>query len=620
MPWSLRGNEVVNVNEHGAATTVSAAEIFSLFRSGDQSLPPLVYSRFPAGITIRIATGPSSGPPSVSFVAVLHGDEIEVPDLLSREADHVTDAEKWFPLENSAMDEVRILLRQCGIEQPGDITLGQYLNLLRNAVLAGVPVDDRWKGTAATTAQENGEVSQLPLLDAHLYPYQVQGASWLQQISIEGLGCILGDEMGLGKTLQVIALLASEKAAGRGPNLVVCPATLLENWRREVFRFAPGLDVLLHQGSSRTGLTEILTAADVVVTSYDTCVRDYLFFGSVSWNCVVLDEAQAIKNPEAQRTAAVKSVPRRVAVAVTGTPIENRLEDLWSIVDFVLPGLLGNRSEFVAHFDDTVNDAQRLGPLVSPILLRRKVAEVADDLPPRIDVPQPLVLSPVMASAYEEIRVAAIAEYGKGGALASLMKLRLFTTHQALVTNNDIDLIEDSPKYLRLLELLEEVFSCNQKALVFLTFHKMTDYILKDLPKRFGGSFVDFIDGRVAVCDRQPKIDAFSAANGHGVLLLSPRAAGAGLNITAANHVIHFNPEWNPAIEDQASARAHRRGQKLPVTIHRLYYLNTVEEAMVNRLTAKRALASEALTGNAGDADASDILKALQLSPVGGIG
>lgn len=615
--WIVIADEILRLSEDGERHAVSGHEVYSAVRDGDSTLPALSFSRFPAKLVARLLPGSTLTGPRLEFSAVLHGDEIPVANVVARCSDHVTDGRRWFPIEDGALETVRIALSDARICAEGELTLGQYLGFVRSASAHGVVVEDRWQGTAHVVAgSESLTLDGLPPVNARLYSYQIQGFRWLSAVAFEGLGCILGDEMGLGKTLQVITLLAAEKVNGHLPNLVVCPATLLENWRREIVRFCPQLAVLVHQGGGRTGSTSLFSAVDVVITSYDTVIRDQVLLAAVRWNCVVLDEAQAIKNPDAQRTMAVKSLPRRVSLAVTGTPVENRLEDLWSIADFALPGMLGMRQEFLAHFDNTATDAQRLGPLVSPILLRRLVSEVASDLPPRIDIPQPLRLDLAAAETYEQIRVEAEADYGRAGSLVALGRLRMFCAHPRLLGRELDDPVEHWPKYQRLIEILEEIFSAGEKALVFSSYTEMADVVVSDIPRRFGSVHVDWIDGRVAISDRQPKVDRFAQAPGSGVLVLNPRAAGTGLNIAAANHVIHYNPEWNPAVEDQASARAYRRGQTRPVTVHQLFYMGTVEEVIVDRLGAKRELAAGAARGTNAEPDASDILRALHRSPL----
>jgi len=221
-----------------------------------------------------------------------------------------------------------------------------------------------------------------------------------------------------------------------------------------------------------------------------------------------------------------------------------------------------------------------------------------------------------LAEEYEGVRQQAEAEYGAAAGLVSLQRLRMFCTHPRLLGLWDTDPALLMPKYLRLLEVLEEIFSRGEKALIFSSFTGMADILLQDLPNRFPGGYFNWIDGRVAITERQPIVDGFSKFVGPGVLVLNPKAAGVGLNITAANHVVHYNPEWNPAVEDQASARAYRRKQTKPVTVHHLYFADSVEEVVVDRLNFKRGLAVGAVTGHKGDASAADVMRALKISPL----
>jgi SNF2 family DNA or RNA helicase len=254
--------------------------------------------------------------------------------------------------------------------------------------------------------------------------------------------------------------------------------------------------------------------------------------------------------------------------------------------------------------------------VVAPILLRRRVAEVATDLPRRIDVEQPVCMTPDMATLYEDIRQQIVKSYGSSATIVVLGKLRQFCSHPILLGVPWGDPAAEMPKYQRLVEILDEIFSLGQKALIFTSFTQMADILIEDIPKRFLRVWAGLIDGRVPVADRQPLVDAFTAHRGFGFLVLNPKAAGVGLNIAAANHVIHYNPEWNPAVEDQASARAHRRKQTLPVTIHHLFFADSIEEVVIDRLELKRMLAQGAVKGHAGTFQASDITRALKISPL----
>src|SRR5690606_12392163 len=305
---------------------------------------------------------------------------------------------------------------------------------------------------------------------------------------------------------------------------------------------------------------------------------------------------------------------RNVSIAVTGTPVENRLEDLWSLSDFAVPGYLGDRKTFLAAFEDNPHDARRIAELMGPFILRRRVHQVARDLPERIDVPQPLEFPPWLAQEYEQVRQQIATEYGRNAGFAGLVRLRQFCVHPFLLEGLSGDPAIFSPKYARLIEILEELQGNREKALVFTSFVGMIDLLVHDIPRRLGVSCMG-IDGRTRVEERQEIVDRFADATESEFLVLNPYAGGTGLNITAANHVIHLHPEWNPATQEQASARAYRRGQERPVTVHLLYYVDTVEQVMVERMERKRLLADAAVPVEDPDADRVDIARALLLTP-----
>jgi SNF2 family DNA or RNA helicase len=573
-------------------------------------LPDIEFSRFPMDLSV-LARGSSSMGLSLTLSGDLGGKCIDLSSPIPLQI--VCDG-RWFLIDHNLVAETESALAGKGMSVKGAINIGQLI-WLRGKNRLPIPFEDLTSDTDAPGLShvKLGDLGLRP--GTELFGYQEIGVSFLAAVARESLGCILADEMGLGKTLQVISLLSIEKAAERGPNLIVCPATLLENWRREIATFAPHLSTLVHVGPLRTGNPATFVNFDVVIVSYETAVRDEPLLSSAEWNVLALDEAQNIKNPDAQRTAAVKGLPRRVSLAITGTPVENKLTDLWSIADFALPDLLGMQKDFEAAYDDSHEDASKLAPIVAPILLRRRVSEVAKDLPPRIDVPQVISMTMQMASLYEDVRKEIVDSYGASATLVALGKMRQFCAHPRLLGIPWEDPAKGMPKYQRLIEILEEIFARGQKALVFTSFTGMADIFLEDIPKRFPSAWTGFIDGRVPVDDRQALVDRFSEHDGFGFLALNPKAAGVGLNITAANHVIHYNPEWNPAVEDQASARAHRRKQKLPVTIHHLYFANSVEEVVADRLDLKRMMAGGAVVGHKGASDASDIARALKISP-----
>ena len=585
-------------------------------KCGDADI--LRFSRNPVELAAVIAGGSDSDWPVVAFEArTQNGKTFPV----SREAvarGHVVYERVWYPGVPGSSGDLAELLEQSGYDPDAarPRSLAGILALKRAAVEGG-PVIDRLPDDALTKLIFGSRTDQGPEgITASLYPYQRDGWQWLRFIMREELGGLLADEMGLGKTLQVICALRDPGGEpGSGGALVLAPGSLLENWIREIARFCPDFRSLKHHGSERTGRPVELQGFDVVVSSYDTAVRDLSLLKMVEWNVVVLDEAQNIRNPEALRTKSVKQIGRKAGLAVTGTPVENRLRDLWSIMDFALPGYLGDLRSFEGRYGEDTEAAARLEPLVSPLMLRRRVSEVAHDLPERIDIPEILELNEAEASAYDEVREKVLAEYGVAASLVSLGKLRQFCAHPDILGSEWGFQAETFSKFERLKELLEEIFALGEKVLVFTSYTKMADLIANMTSSKLGAMSAT-LDGRLDIEGRQPLIDMFSGYGGSAVLVLNPRAGGSGLNITAANHVIHYNPEWNPALEDQASARAHRRGQERPVTVRRLICAGTVEEVIDERLRRKRDIAGSAVIGVEGkEEDYRDIMAALERSP-----
>lgn len=621
-----------HVGEGGIFFTPTAAEIYSAVFEGVKSLRGVAvaaddfngfgvaFTEYVADPFIALEVEARVGGPVIlcRFRARSGAIEADVACNAGVPLDYAIGGGRWMPLPNGTVEEALEVLRQIEVRAFGDITLAQYMKLTR-LVNIGISIEDRTANALSAAKMATSLGGDLPsALVGKLYDYQIDGFRWLSFMTRNGLGGIIADEMGLGKTVQVICVLLEAVANKATPNLVIAPTTLLENWRRELARFAPSLNVLIHSGNRRTGYPAELSQHDVVVCSFDTTVVDISLFRNVHWNLVVLDEAQNIKNPKAKRSVQLKTIPRACAVAVTGTPVENRLQDLWSITDFVLPSLLGSLGEFERRHPDTLSGASLLEPVVSPLILRRTVGEVAGDLPERIDIPQPLEFDQQSAHTYEAIRLAATAGQPKSDGLALLQKLRMFCTHPWLTNHfaQFTDAGDCSVKIRRFFEIMEEVVSTGGKAIVFTSYSGSVDLIRSEVETRFG-IFADAIDGRVPIPERQKKVDNFSAQKSAALLVLNPKAAGVGLNITAANHVIHYNLEWNPAVEDQASARAHRRGQIRAVTVHRLFYANTVEEIIHYRMQRKRDLAGAAIVGTDGyEHDVDDILRALRISPV----
>ena len=521
--------------------------------------------------------------------------------------DQIIDGDSWHYIDNC--DEVKNVLKETGITGNGIISVSSYMALIKNSFgtdLVDNQVDSDLLKKTVSYEQPKG-------LQADLFPYQKTGVAWLDYM-LEGChGCILGDEMGLGKTLQAIALIQVRKDQGK-KCLVIAPVSLLDNWKEECKKFAPDLRVLIHHGAQRTGSPAGFNNYDVIVTSYGHAVTDNLLFSLHTWDFIILDEAQNIKNPHSNRAKCVKEIPALDRLAITGTPFENHVTDIWSLTDFILPGYLGSESAFENMISDDISGATALEPFLSSIMIRRLVKDVAQDLPEKVVIPQPLSMSEKESDAYEEVRQEL---HDKGmTTLPAIQRLRMYCTHLKLYDHSITgDPAKYSLKYERTCEILQEIFDRHEKALIFTSYQKMFDIFMEDIPERFNVP-VDYINGTTPVSLRQKKVDLFNQYEGSSLLILNPRAAGTGLNITAANHVIHYNPEWNPAVEDQASARAYRRGQKKTTFIYRLYYLGTVEEIINERIERKREMASTAVIGSDGSkADMQDIIHALELSP-----
>jgi SNF2 family DNA or RNA helicase len=619
--WDARDKELRLIEPTGNIRIPSVDEIYAALVEGtptEKGIPTSVknlhLSRYPLVPRLVVEEG-SNGIPKYSLSAKCRGLTYPI-DLSDLERGHVILESTWYPIDSQTSSEVSELLRDAGVELGPVQSLKAFLHV-RKAAAAGGSVEDSTATLSISPCAFVPPSNDTPNdIDANLYSYQLLGWRWLKFLLSEGCGGLLADEMGLGKTLQIIAVMSDAGSGPLRPSLIVAPGSLLENWCREIRKFSPKLKVLKHHGPLRTGRPADLSQYDVVVTSYDVVVGDNSLLNMIRWKVVVLDEAQFIRNPSAQRTKAVKHLQRDAGLAVTGTPIENRLLDVWSIIDFVHPGYLGDARSFEKQFLNTADGAVQLEPLISPLMLRRRVAEVAQDLPLRIDIPQLLELDASEAEIYDAERKRIYAEYGSAATLVALTSLRRFCAHPHLMGSNfDASDPMKFSKFRRLHEIIEEIFERNEKVLIFTSFTAMADMIARHITQKFG-AFAGVIDGRLPIDKRQPMIDQLGCIKGGAALVLNPKAGGAGLNIVAANHVIHYNPEWNPALEDQASARAYRRGQDLPVTVHRLLIADTVEDVVNDRLMRKRTLSNAAIVGIEGkDEDYGDIVAALSRSP-----
>ncbi len=446
-------------------------------------------------------------------------------------------------------------------------------------------------------------------LRATLRPYQETGVRWLWTLTRLGLGSCLADDMGLGKTVQVLALLLLLRREERpGPAILVMPASLLGNWKREIERFAPSLAVrFVHPSMDGADKTDV-SALDAVITTYGMLTR-LPWLAQVGWGLAVLDEAQAIKNASARQTRAVKRLTAVARVVLTGTPVENRLSDLWSIFDFLCPGLLGSAKafgDFVKRLERQKTDAYApLRRLVGPFLLRRLKTDkrIIADLPDKTEVRAFCRLTRKQAQLYErsvgDLEEALDGAEGiqrRGVVLSFLMRFKQICNHPDQWLAGTDYAPEESGKFHRLREVCEEIAARQEKALVFTQFREMTAPLARWLATLFGRPGL-VLHGEVAVGKRAGLVEDFQRDDGPPFFVLSLKAGGTGLNLTAASHVIHFDRWWNPAVENQATDRAFRIGQKRNVMVHKFVCQGTVEEKIDALIRDKAALATEVLEG-----------------------
>lgn len=453
----------------------------------------------------------------------------------------------------------------------------------------------------------DGESLALPqTFGATLRPYQRDGVAWLQALREHGFGGVLADDMGLGKTVQLLAHLAIEKDAGRlrAPVIILAPTSVIPNWRSEIARFTPHLRVVSLTGPDRATRVHEIDDADIVLTTYALLPRDEEFLLNRAWSLAVLDEAQAIKNPRSKAALSATRLRAEQRIALTGTPIENHLEELWSIFAFAEPRLLGERARFRRLFRTPIekrNDTLRRGALgarLRPFLLRRTKELVERDLPPKTEIVQRVELSGAQRDLYETIRLAMHArvrdEIERRGlarsrivVLDALLKLRQICCDPRLLQLQAAAQVHDSAKLDALLDMLESLIEDGRRILLFSQFTSMLDLIKRELVKRH----VAFVELRGETRDRETPVKRFQNRE-IPLFLISLKAGGTGLNLTAADTVIHYDPWWNPAVERQATDRAHRIGQEQHVFVYKIIAEGTVEERILELQERKGALAS----------------------------
>ena len=521
--------------------------------------------------------------------------ESELTDLARAQVPLVRLRGRWVHLDADRLEAGLRFLAHGG----GSTTVGHALRMIRLLPPEELPLP---------VTEQRLELLEPPAdLRGTLRPYQVRGFSWLAFLDGLGLGAVLADDMGLGKTVQLLALLLHRRS---GPALLICPLSVLGNWQRESARFAPTLRVQVLHGADRPAPTA-LAVADVVLTTYATAVRDVDDLAAVSWDRVVLDEAQHVKNSASAMARAVRRFPARVRIALTGTPVENRLAELWSILDFVNPGLLGSAHTFRARFAVLIERyadeeaAARLRHATRPFLLRRVKSDpaVIADLPDKRHVRHLCGLTTEQATLYRAVldeMTTRLAEsrdrWNKGIVLAAMTKLKQACVHPALLLGDGSALPGRSGKLERLEEILDGALAEGESVLCFTQFARFGSMLTPHLAARFGVP-VRYLHGGTSRRDRDELVAEFQQDRRPGVFVLSLKAGGTGLTLTAANHVVHVDRWWNPATEAQATDRAFRIGQRRDVRVHTLICLGTLEER-IDRLLAGKGVLAERVVGD----------------------
>jgi len=549
--------------------------------------------------------------------------EEEIAALANAKAPLIRLRGQWVAVDH---EQLRRGLEFLERSRSGTATVGEILALAaqtRDAPDgAEVPLDvvavhaegwlgDLLSGAAASTLQP---CDPPPTFVATLRPYQQRGLSWLMFLSSLGLGACLADDMGLGKTVQLLALESTErqKDPSTGPTLLICPMSLVGNWQREAAKFAPELRVYAHHGGSRCHgeqFAERIGDTDLVVTTYATAIRDIDELADFRWNRVVLDEAQAVKNRLSRGAKAVRRLDAGHRVALTGTPMENRLAELWSVIDFLNPGLLGSPELFRTRYAIPIEryghtePAERLRAITRPYLLRRLKTDptIIDDLPEKVEIKQYCRLTAEQASLYKAVVddmmdkiESADGISRRGNVLAAMAKLKQVCNHPAQLLHDRSPMGVRSGKVIRLEEILDEILAEGDRVLCFTQYTEFAEMLVPHLAARFGQD-VAYLHGGTPKKRRDEMVEQFQSGSGPSVFILSLKAGGTGLNLTAANHVVHLDRWWNPAVENQATDRAFRIGQKRKVQVRKFICTGTLEEKIDDMIEDKKALAELAV-------------------------
>lgn len=557
----------------------------------------------------------------------------EMERLIRSKSDLVQLRGEWVQADHRVLAAAARYVAMHADDTP--ITLADMIGELAAERVDDVPVTEvTADGWAAELFAREGEPEPVPVpvgLKAELRPYQERGLSWLATMSRLNCGAILADDMGLGKTVQVLALLAHERedaevdrggragpleAARVGPTLLVCPMSVVGNWQREAQRFTPDLRVLVHHGPGRLTGSEFAAAAadsDLVVTTYSLLARDATLLSEQQWERIVLDEAQHIKNAATRQSRAARALHARHRLALTGTPVENRLEELRALFDFAMPKLLGSPQSFRAKFAVPIErerDQQavdRLRLITDPFVLRRLKTDpaVISDLPEKLEMTVRANLTVEQAALYQAVVDDMLAKLKdakgmarKGAVLGALTRLKQVCNHPAHFLGDGSPILRRgshrSGKLALVEDVLDAVVADGEKALLFTQFREFGDLVLPYLTERFGTP-IPFLHGGVTKQRRDDMVTGFQGENGPPLMLLSLKAGGTGLNLTAANHVVHLDRWWNPAVENQATDRAFRIGQQRAVQVRKLVCVDTIEERIDEMISGKKQLAELAV-------------------------